>query len=96
MWFLLERLSLPLGAWDGLRYFIVALPNNDKELKELQWNDIESISNFKIHMINNNFLSSLLRTPGIGAVSFVGEAVNLQSAVYDCSSLITEKDHLNS
>ena len=26
MWFLLERFSLPLGAWDGLRYFIVALP----------------------------------------------------------------------
>ena len=25
MWFLLERFSLPLGAWDGLRYFIVAL-----------------------------------------------------------------------
>ena len=22
----LERFSLPLGAWDGLRYFIVALP----------------------------------------------------------------------
>ena len=26
MWFLLERFPLPLGAWDGLRYFIVALP----------------------------------------------------------------------
>ena len=26
MWFLLERFSLPLGAWDGLRYFIVPLP----------------------------------------------------------------------
>ena len=24
--FCLERVSLPLGAWDGLRYFIVALP----------------------------------------------------------------------
>ena len=24
--FCLERLPLPLGAWDGLRYFIVALP----------------------------------------------------------------------
>ena len=24
--FCLERFSLPLGAWDGLRYFIVALP----------------------------------------------------------------------
>ena len=23
---LLERFVLPLGAWDGLRYFIVALP----------------------------------------------------------------------
>ena len=22
----LERFPLPLGAWDGLRYFIVALP----------------------------------------------------------------------
>ena len=26
MWFLLKRFPLPLGAWDGLRYFIVALP----------------------------------------------------------------------
>ena len=26
MWFLLERFPLPLGAWDGLRYFIMALP----------------------------------------------------------------------
>ena len=26
MWFLLERFPLPLGAFDGLRYFIVALP----------------------------------------------------------------------
>ena len=26
IWFLLERFLLPLGAWDGLRYFIVALP----------------------------------------------------------------------
>ena len=26
MWFLLERFPLLLGAWDGLRYFIVALP----------------------------------------------------------------------
>ena len=26
MWFLLERFVIPLGAWDGLRYFIVALP----------------------------------------------------------------------
>ena len=24
--FCLERIPLPLGAWDGLRYFIVALP----------------------------------------------------------------------
>ena len=24
--FLLERFPLPLGAWDGLRYFVVALP----------------------------------------------------------------------
>ena len=24
--FCLERFTLPLGAWDGLRYFIVALP----------------------------------------------------------------------
>ena len=24
--FCLERFLLPLGAWDGLRYFIVALP----------------------------------------------------------------------
>ena len=23
---LIERFPLPLGAWDGLRYFIVALP----------------------------------------------------------------------
>ena len=26
LWCLLERFPLPLGAWDGLRYFIVALP----------------------------------------------------------------------
>ena len=26
MWFLFERFPLPLGAWDRLRYFIVALP----------------------------------------------------------------------
>ena len=26
MWFLFGEVSLPLGAWDGLRYFIVALP----------------------------------------------------------------------
>ena len=26
MWFLLARFLLPLGAWDGLCYFIVALP----------------------------------------------------------------------
>ena len=26
MWFLLEKFPFPLGAWDGLRYFIVALP----------------------------------------------------------------------
>ena len=26
MWFLLQRFPLSLGAWDGLRYFIVALP----------------------------------------------------------------------
>ena len=54
---------------------------NDKELKELQWNDIESISNLRRQMMDNNFLSSLLRTPNICAVSFVGEAANLQSAV---------------
>ena len=24
--FCLEKFTLPLGAWDGLRYFIVALP----------------------------------------------------------------------
>ena len=26
--FCLERFPLPLGAWDGLRYFIVALPSS--------------------------------------------------------------------
>ena len=26
VFFYLERFPLPLGAWDGLRYFIVALP----------------------------------------------------------------------
>ena len=26
MWFLFGEVPLPLGAWDGLRYFIVALP----------------------------------------------------------------------
>ena len=26
--FCLERFPLPLGAWDGLRYFIVALPGH--------------------------------------------------------------------
>ena len=26
MWFLFERYPIPLGAWDGLNYFIVALP----------------------------------------------------------------------
>ena len=26
--FCLERFPLPLGAWDGLRYFIVALPEH--------------------------------------------------------------------
>ena len=26
--FCLGRFSLPLGAWDGLRYFIVALPES--------------------------------------------------------------------
>ena len=26
MWFLFGEVYLPLGAWDGLRYFIVALP----------------------------------------------------------------------
>ena len=26
MWFLLERLPLHLGAWNGLSYLIVALP----------------------------------------------------------------------
>ena len=26
VFFCLERFPLPLGAWDGLRYFIVALP----------------------------------------------------------------------
>ena len=36
--FCLERLPLPLGDWDGLRYFIVALPApsiylfNDKQV----------------------------------------------------------------
>ena len=25
LWFLLEMFPHPLGAWDGLRYFIVAL-----------------------------------------------------------------------
>ena len=28
--FCLERFPLPLGAWDGLRYFIVALPEPSK------------------------------------------------------------------
>ena len=28
--FCLERFLLPLGAWDGLRYFIVALPEPSK------------------------------------------------------------------
>ena len=28
IWFLLERFPLPLGAWDGLRYFIVAVPKS--------------------------------------------------------------------
>ena len=26
MWFLFGEVPLPLGAWDGLRYFIVARP----------------------------------------------------------------------
>ena len=26
MWFMLEWFPLPLGGWDGLHYFIVALP----------------------------------------------------------------------
>ena len=26
IWFLFERFLPPLGAWDGLRYFIVAIP----------------------------------------------------------------------
>ena len=26
MWFLFGEVPLPLGAWDGLRYFIMALP----------------------------------------------------------------------
>ena len=26
--FCLERFPLPLGAWDGIRYFIVALPEH--------------------------------------------------------------------
>ena len=26
MWFLFGEVPLPLGAWDGLPYFIVALP----------------------------------------------------------------------
>ena len=28
IWFLLERFPLLLGAWDGLRYFILALPES--------------------------------------------------------------------
>ena len=28
MWFLLERFPLPLGAWVGLRHFIVAPPEH--------------------------------------------------------------------
>ena len=27
MWFLLIMFPLPLGAWDGLRYFIVTIPD---------------------------------------------------------------------
>ena len=30
--FCLERFPLPLGAWDGLRYFIVALPEPSIQL----------------------------------------------------------------
>ena len=30
--FCLERFPLPLGAWDGLRYFIVALPETSIQL----------------------------------------------------------------
>ena len=42
MWFLLERFPLPLGTWDGLRYFIVALPEPSIELFYSE-NDLSSV-----------------------------------------------------
>ena len=32
MWFLFGEVSLPLGAWDGLLYFIVALTEHSIQL----------------------------------------------------------------
>ena len=34
--FCLERFPLPLGAWDGLRYFIVTLPELPYDFELLQ------------------------------------------------------------
>ena len=53
----------------------------DNELKELEWDKIECMSNFRSRMEDKSFLSRLLRTPGIGAVDFIGEAADLRSAV---------------
>ena len=37
-----ERFPLPLGAWDGLRYFIVVLPWSSI-YKYFAWNDLPSL-----------------------------------------------------
>ena len=39
----LERFLLPLGAWDGLRYFIVALPEPSYNYLELIFTDEKKI-----------------------------------------------------
>ena len=49
--FCLERVSLPLGAWDGLRYFIVALP--------------EPSINYFVKSLKTRFFLNLIRAKSI-------------------------------
>ena len=59
MWFCLKRFPLPLGAWVGLRYFIVALPEpsiNYFDSSFFQatlrlWNDLDLSINYSSTLI---------------------------------------------
>ena len=70
----------------------------DTELYENQWDGIECISKYRRYIEDKNFLSKLLRLPGVGRVTFSDEADDLRLAVtnlvHDICKEISKSDDL--